>query len=124
MTIQNRTLNDRLGHLETCADKAPEGMYVREKNLVATIQEAADTLRSNVRALGFVGCNNDHLRNLECAIYEYILASNPDDSGLLVAEGFGQHLNGPAGARVLAQAIRDRDAMEKIQANNPLWGVS
>lgn len=115
MTITNRTINNRLGHLETCAEKAPEDTYESAKALVEIIHDQSDAIRDALRAAGFKGGNDDNLRNLECAIFMYAIASNPERADIIVAEGFGQHADGPAGARVIAQAACDRDALKQAR---------
>jgi hypothetical protein len=109
MTIQHHVskLNDRLTFLERCAVKAPEGTYERAKQGVDAIHDASQSIVEVLRHYGFKTLNDDRLRNLEAAIYGYLLEGNPDETGLIVGEGFGEHVDGPAGERVMAQAIRD-----------------
>lgn len=114
MTIENRKLNNRLGHLERCAEKAPDGTY-ENANAAEAIGEAANAIRNVFRKHGFKASNNDNLRNVEVALYAYLLASNPDNNALITGEGFGEHVDGPAGERVLAQTIRDRDALSRMR---------
>ncbi len=110
-----RELNDRLTHLERCAEIAPEGTYQQAKDAASAISDASNGILHALRAHGFKAKNDDQLRNLEAAIYGYLLDSNPDAYCLLTAEGFGKHVDGPAGARVLAQATRDRGAVAALR---------
>ncbi len=112
MTIRRNVnidaLNDRYNYLERCAEKAPDGTYALSKATVETIGEIADDIMRRVRALGLRANNCDGIREVEAVIYGYVADANPD-SELRVGEGFGEHVDGPAGERVLAQAVRDRD---------------
>lgn len=111
MTIHNRELNNRLGYIERCADVAPQGMYEIARNASAVIDIVSNHLLTTMRAHGFNVLNDDRLRNIEVAVYGYLVEANP---GMLAdAEGFGEHVDGPAGERVLANAKRDRDALQR-----------
>src|SRR5262245_54532737 len=109
MTILNRELNRRLSNLERCADLAPEGTFARAKDAAEAIDEASNAIMAALRERGFHALNDDRLRDLEAAIYGYLLEGNPEEYGLLTGEGFGEHVDGPAGERVMANTIRDRD---------------
>ena len=112
MTITNRAMNDRLTNLERCAEIAPDRTHEDAKAVARIVGDLSNMILRTVRDGGLVANNSDGLRNLEAAIYGYIVASNPGAAFLTAAEGFGEHVDGPAGARVLAQAIRDRNALE------------
>lgn len=117
MTITNipaRELNRRLTLIERCAEEAPEGTYEVAKRAAAAIADCANAVRYALRANGFKMLNDDRLRTVEAAIYGYLLESNPDETGLIMGEGFGEHVDGPAGERVKAQAIRERDALKSL----------
>ena len=118
MTISTHLskLNDRLTFLERCAQKAPEGTYQRAKEAAEAVSEASQGIMDALRARGFKALNDDRLRNLEAAIYGYLLEGNPNECGLVTGEGFGEHVDGPAGARVLASTSCDRDALSQILA--------
>lgn len=109
MTIRNQELNRRLSNLESCAENAPEGAYEQAKAVAKIVGNAAKGLLSALRAAGLKAKNSDSLRDIEAAIYGYILDSNPEAYGLITGEGFGEHIEGPARDRVIAQASRDRD---------------
>jgi hypothetical protein len=109
-------LNARLGNLERCAETAPEGMYSRAREAVDTVHEASNALRRALMERGFVALNDDHLRAVEATIYGYVLQGNADEHELIVGEGFGAAMEGPAADRVLAQAERDRDAAESARS--------
>src|ERR1700724_836620 len=102
-----RDLNNRLTNLERCVEVAPEGSYLRAADAVVAIGEAAEGIMKALRGYGFKAPGHDGLRSLEAAIYGYLLDNNPDEYGLITGEGFGEHVDGPAGERVLANAIRD-----------------
>lgn len=116
MTIAQhvRRANDRLTHLERCAQLAPEGTFDRAKDAAEAIGEASQGILDALRSRGFKVHNDDRLRNLEAAIYAYLLEANPHECGLVVGEGFGEHVDGPAGERVMAGVIRDRDQLRKL----------
>lgn len=108
-------LNDKLSNLERCAEDAPEGMYLRAREAADAIDEASNALRKALMDRGFVALNDDRLRAVEATIYGYMLQGNPNESELLVAEGFGEAMNGPEAERVKAQAERDRDAIAALR---------
>lgn len=115
MTIHNTAMNNRLTKLERCAEMAPEGSYVAAKEIAELVVDASNFVLRGLRALGHLADNSDRLRDLEAAIYGYIIDSNRNnDSFLIAAEGFGEHVDGPAGARVLGAAVKDRDFLRSI----------
>lgn len=117
MTIRNRVLNGRLAALERCAEDAPEGIYERAKEAATAIVEASQAVMDVLREHGFVALNDDWLRNLEVSLYEYLLEGNPADAcELSTAEGFGEHVRGRARDRIIANLIRDRDALAHLRA--------
>lgn len=113
MTIQLRELHIRLSNLQRCAEKAPDGTYDVAKRAALAIEDSIESVRSIFRGYGFKVDNTDRCRDLEAAIYGYLLASNRESYGLTTGEGFGEHVDGPAGERVIAQAIRDRDSLAR-----------
>jgi len=74
MTINNRTLNERLSNLETNAEKGD----ALAEDVTQIIQDSADYLMKNLLETGIKANNCDGIRNLEVAMYEYILDSNPE----------------------------------------------
>ena len=116
MTINNRTMNDRLGNLERCAEHAPAGTYERAIAAVDFILAASNAVLSGAREAGFSAGNDDRLRNVEIALYEYLLASNPHELQFITDEGFGAAMLTPARERVIKQAERDREALGEIIA--------
>lgn len=120
MTISShvRELNDRLSNLERCAEMAPECTYERGKEAAAAIADASNAILAAFRAHGFNAGNDDRLRNIEAALYGYLLQSNSDEiDELRVSEGFGEHVDGPAGSRVIAQAIQNREALAVLRSH-------
>ena len=115
MTIRNRELNNRLSNLEACAEHAPEGTYERAKAAAETIGAIATAILHEFRGQGFKAFGDDRLRDIEAALYGYLLECNPDESELITAEGFGETMNGPARAHVIRQTIRDRDAFAALR---------
>jgi hypothetical protein len=111
MTIRNRELSNRLSNLEACAERAPEGTYEPAKAAAETIGAIATAILHEFRDQGFKAFDDDRLRDIEAALYGYLLECNPDESELITAEGFGEEISGPARARVIRQTIRDRDAL-------------
>lgn len=116
MTISRHvaTLNKQLGFIERCAEVAPEGTYQRAKDAAAAIAEASESIMEVLRSYDFEAPGNDTLRNIEAAIYGYLRHNNPDECGLITGEGFGEHIDGPAGERILAQTVRERDELRAI----------
>lgn len=116
MTIAShvRELNDRLANLERCAEMAPEGTYEQAKVVSGIIADAANALIHSLRAENLKAPGDDRLRNIEAAIYGYILDSNPNAYELISAEGFGRHVDGPSGKRIIADAIRNRDSLRSV----------
>lgn len=106
MTIQNRELNRRLSNLQRCAETAPDGTYEHAKSAARVVDRAIEAVRSALQISGFKVDGCDKCRDLEAAIYGYLLASNPDDSELVVSEGFGEHVDGPRGSEIIAAARR------------------
>lgn len=115
MTIANRPLNRRLSNLQVCAQQAPEGTYEDAKELVETMNDIMDGIMRDLSAAGVKVSGDDKIRNLEVALYEYILSNNPNH--FASAEGFGEHVDGPAGKRILVQAINDRNAFQILSGN-------
>ncbi len=105
MTIVNREINRRLSNLERCAEMAPKGTHREAKNAADAIANASQGILDALRDQGFKVLNDDRLRNLEVAIYAYLLEANPDNCGLMTGEGFGEHIDGPAGKRIMAQTV-------------------
>ena len=113
MTITNRTLNRRLSNLQVCAQNAPDGTYEDAKQLVEAINDIMDGAMRDLSAVGVKVSGDDKIRNLEVALYEYVLSNNPDR--FASAEGFGEHFDGPHGHRV-KEATRDRDFLRDMAA--------
>lgn len=120
MTIRShidiRQANERLTNLERCAEIAPARMYEQAKDIAGIVGGVSNFLLSAVREAGLIAPNSDALREVEAVIYNYIREGNPTAYELISAEGFGEHVAGPAGERVLAGAIRDRDSLEAIRS--------
>lgn len=115
MTILNRGLSEKLCNLQRCSEMAPEGTYIFAKRAAQAVDESIEMVRSIIREAGFVANGTDHCRNLEVAIYAFLRASNPQsESEFIVSEGFGEHVDGPAGRRVMEGAIADRDCLRSL----------
>lgn len=91
MTIRNRELSRRLSNLENCVSEAPAGLFERSKSVAALVGDMSNEVLQRARDAGLNARNDDTLRDLEAAIYGYILASNPGDGELMAAEGYGEH---------------------------------
>jgi hypothetical protein len=115
MTITNRDMNTRLSNLEACAEYAPSGTYAMARSAIVAIEDAQNEIRMALNLNGFLAMGDDRLRNLEVAIYEYMLGCNHGATELAVAEGFGAAMGTPARERVIAQAERDRDALAALK---------
>ena len=116
MTIRDREMAARFDNFETCAEIAPERTYEQAKELRRLIGETVDNLIREFQRAGVPVNNCDGARNIEVAIYRWLVESNPGDGAFHAAEGFGDHSQGPAGERVIANCIRDRDFIEKMRA--------
>lgn len=110
--IDVQHLNDRLGHLEACVDKAPMGTFIQARQARAIIGDACDDLIKALRALGLQPCNGDGIRAVEAVIYGWARANHPDT--FETAEGFGIAVGTEAGPRVIAQMARDRDSLQAM----------
>jgi hypothetical protein len=110
MTIYNRELNERLTNLEQCAELAPDGTYDEAKRAVGAVNEAIEAVRAAIREAGFKINGSDPCRDLEAAIYGYLLVSNPDAYGLMTGEGFGKSMDSPKRGLLIAKAAANRDA--------------
>lgn len=109
-----RELHTRLSNIQRCAELAPADTYECAKSAANAIDEAIEAVRAVFREHGFEVNNNDPCRDLEAAIYGYLLISNPERYGLITGEGFGEHIDGSAGERIMANTIRDRDAFQHL----------
>lgn len=106
--------SDRLSNLEHCAQHAPKGAYEEAKRAVECMDEAIEGVRRTLREHGFKADGNDMCRTLESVIYWFLTESNPEKLGLITGEGFGEHLQGPAGERVMANTIRDMECLRRL----------
>lgn len=113
-TLDVALAHKRLGYLERCVELAPARTYGDARKAVEAVGEAVESVRSIIKAAGFEADGSDKCRALESVIYWFLRESSPEAYGLATGEGFGEHVDGPAGARVLANATRDRDARERI----------
>lgn len=119
MTIHNYQLCDRLSKLERCAEMAPAGTYETATRAALTVDEAIESVRKIFQGNGFKANGSDPCRDLEAAIYGFLTTSNPHyASDFAASEGFGEHIDGPAGDRVLAQTIANRDSLLELTNKN------
>lgn len=120
----NREASDALRLLERAAEVAPEGTYEDAKALVEFFADLHSFMRKQLAPLGIKPDNTDRYRNVEAAVYAMLKEANPDATMFVVAEGFGEHVDGPAGERVMAGAIRDRDFLRGVGLIPPQGGYS
>jgi hypothetical protein len=105
-------LNDRLTKVERAAEQTPAGTFMRTKDVAAAVGDASNAVMAAFKAHGFTALNNDRLREVEAMVFGYLLAGNPGVHDELAAvEGFADAMDGPAGERVRAQLIRDREVL-------------
>ncbi|TFI48897.1 hypothetical protein E4O93_05340 [Diaphorobacter sp. DS2] len=104
-------------NFRACVDDAPEGCHDAAKRIHTLLGDTCDRFMEEVRALGLKTDNCDLIYRVELALYDYLRASNPDETVFDVAEGFGQAMAGPARERVLQQAVRDRDSLRTMAAS-------
>jgi hypothetical protein len=119
-SINASKLNDQLGNLDCCARRAPARTYDEAKKVSSLVSDIADHIMAEIRCAGLVANGDDRMREVEAVIYGYIKSCNPDSYGLIAGEGFGEYLSGPAGGRVMAQCIRDRDFIESMRTIYPI----
>lgn len=116
MTIRDREMAARFDNFEVCAETAPARTYEQAKAVRHLIGKTVDHLIREFQRAGVPVNNCDGARNIEVAIYRWLVESNHDNATFPTAEGFGEHSQGPAGERVIANCIRDRDFIEKMRA--------
>jgi hypothetical protein len=119
-SINASELNGQLSNLDCCARHAPARTYDEAKKVSALVSDIADHIMTEIRCAGLIANSDDRMREVEAAIYGYIKSCNPDSYDLITGEGFGEHLHGPAGGRVMAQCIRDRDFIESMRTIYPI----
>lgn len=112
--------SDRLADLERCAEEAPERTYQRAKDVAELLGDIVDDALTRISAAGFKTDNCDGAREVHALLYAWLVEANPDCNDLLVAEGFGEHLLGPARERILQAAIDDRDFLERTERGRNL----
>lgn len=107
-----KNTKEALNDFERCAEMAPERTYQLAKDLAQEMGDIVDDVISRVRALGLQADNCDKVRRLHEALYQYVKDSNPGHTMFPTAEGFGEHVDGPAGPRMIEQAAKARDFLE------------
>ncbi len=127
MTISRHVeaLNDRLTKVERVAEVAPERTFQVARQVAAAIGEASNAMRQALMDAGLVALNDDRLREVEATMFGYLMKGNPElGNEIAVAEGFADALDGPAGERVMAQMVRDRDFIDRMVGDrDPLDGA-
>lgn len=116
-TIAAAAAFDQRRNLGHCADEAPSGAYEGAKKIDACISDAIEGVRDTFKRAGFKADGNDVCAMLEGAIYWFFKHSNPDNNDTILGEGFGEHLQGPTGERVMANCIRDMLCLHRIGAH-------
>jgi hypothetical protein len=119
-SINASELNSQLSNLDYCARYAPARTYDEAKKISALVSDIADRIMAEIRCAGLIANGDDRMREVEAVIYGYIKSCNPDSYGLITGEGFGEHLSGPAGDRVMARCIRDRNFTESMRTIYPI----
>lgn len=117
MTIRSHidaaALNSRLNHFQRGVEEAPEGSFIDAKAIAEVFDDAMRALHNNLAtglaAHGLKVSNCDAFREIEAVAYGMLLRANEDATIFLATEGFGEHVDGPAGRRILANAERNRD---------------
>ena len=112
------TKNRAFANFRACADEAPDGTYEDCKRLRDFIGEIADEImRRGRKEFNIPTTGTDAMHNVEATIYDYLKGCDPNFGRYAVAEGFGEHVNGPARERVLANTVRDRDAFALVMGS-------
>jgi len=110
--IDARYLNTRLGYIERCAETAPTGAFDEALVIVEALSETFASLRAKLLEAGIKLPNDDHYREVEAVMYGAIRDHNP----LMfdAAEGFGEHIDGPAGVRMYERLKEDLASINSI----------
>ncbi len=113
MTIRGnvRELSNRWGRIERLAEEKPQGTYARTIDTLVAVEEASNAIRSALKASGFQALDDDRLRVLEATIYGYLLASNPEERGLITTESFEA---GPSPQRAESDVTPGRDLLNDV----------
>lgn len=111
--------NEDFAKFRACIVDAPDGTHEQAKKLSYVLGETCDRLMEEIRSLGLKANNCDLIYALEAAMYDYVKKSNPDATVFPLAEGFGEHVNGPARERILSQTKRDRDFFASVMGQSP-----
>lgn len=106
-------MNRRFANFRECCDHAPKGTYEWSKEIREIIGRHVDAIAAEVRATGITPCMCDGAHNVEAAIYAWITKSPDCPMQIYAAEGFGQAMDSNERDRVIAQAERDRCALEE-----------
>lgn len=114
-----KNYKEALNDFERCAEVAPERTYQEAKDLAQEMGDIIDDVINRVRSLGLQADNCDLVRKLHVALYQYVKDSNPGHTMFPTAEGFGEHVDGPAGPRIIEQTTSMRNFLENL-ASNPL----
>jgi hypothetical protein len=114
----SRDENTAFANLRACADDAPEGTYEQAKQIRQAIAVAMDKLQARLKDAGLVVDQCDAAHACEAAMYAYAKRSNPEATVFPTAEGFGSWMGTESRARVLADTIRDRDALKRLRTKN------
>jgi len=105
-----------LRNFKNCAENAPQGTYENVERLNKVIGDCVDNFMKEIRSIGLKANNDDLAFSLEISLYDYIKCSNPNSCLFALAEGFGEHIEGPDRDHILANTIRDRDIIASIIA--------
>lgn len=119
MSIYNRALCARLSNLEACAEHAPEGTFEQAKKIATFIHDHSGDLLRWLKNEGFKAGNDDRLRNLEVALYGYILTSNPDGEEFAAAEGFGALVDDPQFEAIKKRVAEDKAFLKSLALVRP-----
>jgi len=112
-----KNAKEALNDFERCAEVAPERTYQLAKDLAREMGDIIDDVINRVRALGLQADNCDLVRKLHVALYQYVKESNSDHTVFPTAEGFGEHVDGPAGSRIIEQTTKARDFLENLPSD-------
>lgn len=113
-----REWNRRLGLIERAAEMAPDRTYEEAKAAHVAVETAMDAIEEAFRENGFKHAGDDRARNMAACLYRYLIESNPEAYGLMTAEGFGEHIDGPAGERIMAQTVANRKLFDSFKVKS------
>ncbi len=108
-----RELSNQWARIERFIEEKPRDTYARTIDALIAVEEASNAVRSALKVNGFQALDDARLRFLEVTIYGYLLASNPEECGLITAEGFEAIMGSPSPQPAESDATPGRDRLNE-----------